>query len=114
MKATIRRFASPDVDLASFAPPDPLNVRVLLEVFVGPADGPGEERFAFEVLSTNALAANMGASEVVFGLHKIIVKNFEWVSVKGAVEKVVERASGETWDELAASIGRFGQWEFAP
>jgi len=113
MKATIRRFASPDVNLDSFIPGDPRNVKFLLEVYVGPSDGKGEERFSFEVISLGALAASMGDQDVVFGIHKIIMKEFEWGALKRAVERNVARASGATWDEVASEIGRFGLWEFA-
>jgi hypothetical protein len=114
MKATIRRFASPDVDLNSFVPDDSRRVKFLLEVFVGPSDAPGEERFAFEVVSLAELDAVLDEQGVVAGIHKLIVKEFDWVAIRQMVERIVSRASGDTWEQLASSIGRFGQWEFEP
>ena len=113
MKAIIRRYSSPDVDLNKFSPAAPEDVQFLLEVFVGPRDGAGEERFSFHVLSLPALAVLLREQGVVVGANKLLVAEYDWLAVKRAVERIVERASGETWDEVATAIGRVALWEFA-
>jgi immunity protein 8 of polymorphic toxin system len=46
MRATVRRFHSPDLqDLAVDKPADPEKFGMLMQMLVGPADGPREESF---------------------------------------------------------------------
>jgi hypothetical protein len=43
MKAVVRHFISPDIDLDDFQPEDPADFSFLLQALVGPSDSEGEE-----------------------------------------------------------------------
>jgi hypothetical protein len=49
MRAQVRSLLSHEVEAGQ--PEDPLNADVLVQVFDGPADGPGEEQFQVEVVT---------------------------------------------------------------
>lgn len=45
VRASVRRFHSPDVDLEAYQPEDPTDVHVLVQLIAGPEGGPGDESF---------------------------------------------------------------------
>ena len=63
MRAVIRQFHSPDaLDLDHYVPNDPKDDAILLQVMVGPSDGPGGE--SFDVLvCTPSLGRTVGEVE---------------------------------------------------
>ncbi|MEU6739421.1 Imm8 family immunity protein [Streptosporangium sandarakinum] len=84
----------------------------LLEMYVGPQEEPGEERFQLTVCTPSALAEQLQHHPFLIGRHRLFVpelhpdKVTEWLSDRIAV------LEAPTWGELAQKIGRIGQWEF--
>lgn len=116
MRATIRRFESLDLEVGT-PPPDATDVHVLVEMYVGPSDGPGEEQFSVEVMTASALqrllATRRGAGQpVVWGRHRLFVDEFSWAEVEEFLRRQVESLEAESWHELASGIGRIAGWEF--
>lgn len=113
MKAEIKRLHSPDVsELHTWLPEDPACFGFLLQVMVGPAGGDGEESFDFLVCSPAWLRRKYGADAVVRGRHQLLLFSYDFDRLVSAVAKIVEEADGETWDEVASKISRYGGWEF--
>jgi len=42
----------------------------------------------------------------------LIVPRFDWDLVEEAIRAICDQARGETWEEVASMIGRYGLWEF--
>jgi hypothetical protein len=53
-----------------------------------------------------------GGSEVLLGLHKLIVFKYDYLRLRQFIEKYLMRCSGDTWKEVALKVGLLGQWEF--
>ncbi|MBT2226389.1 Imm8 family immunity protein [Nonomuraea sp. NEAU-A123] len=91
---------------------DPAHACELLEMYVGPWDGPGAERFQLTVCTPLALAEQLQHHPVLIGRHWLFVpelhpdKVTKWLSDRIAV------LEAPTWSELAEKIGRIGEWEF--
>ncbi len=53
-----------------------------------------------------------GPSEVLLGLHKLIVFKYNFSRVRGFIEKFLMRCLGNTWEEIGQKVSLLGQWEF--
>lgn len=112
MQAAIRRFHSPDIqDLAVDMPPDPEKFGVLVQMLVGPADGPGEESFDVVVCTPSHLAqlAEIGP---FIARHHLVVDGWNWKAIREFLQGQVGRCEAETWVEIGNCLGRIGRWEF--
>lgn len=113
MRAVLRRLHSPDVyDLEGWTPPDPSCFAVLVQAFVGPQGAEGEESFDFVVCTPEWLREKHGRDAVVLGRHHIILFEYDFDRLRGAIENVVRSAEGRDWKEVARLIARHGKWEF--
>jgi hypothetical protein len=111
VKAIMRAVSGPDVD--DYQPADPGDVGFLLTLYVGPADGPGEESFDLIVCTPRWLTRKARERGPIAGRHHLIVESFDMAEVRDFLTRQVEQLEGSTWDELAEKIARIGRWEFA-
>ena len=113
MRASIRRFHSPDVeDLAGWTPPDSTCFGFLLQVLIGPVDSEGEESFDFIVATPGWLRQRHGGDAVVVARHHLVVFAYDYVRITSAVEALVSAQEARNWHDLAMKLGRYGMWEF--
>jgi immunity protein 8 of polymorphic toxin system len=109
MKPALRRLHSPDADdLREFVPSSPA-FSLLVQVLVGPSDGPGEESFDVVVCSPEWLAER---GRPIIGLHHIIVTRYHYDELLGVVLDYLDHCDGKDWGEVATKVGRLGRWEF--
>ena len=47
-----------------------------------------------------------------WGRHHLIVRGYDFSLLQRARVRLIERCSGETWQEVAGKIGRVAYWEF--
>lgn len=112
MRAAVRRFHSPDVDLEAFRPDDRADVGVLVQVIAGPANGPGEESFDVVVCTPKWLTDRLDDLTPLIGRHHLIVRSWDWPRIRLFLVGQVAANDAPTWPQLAAKIGRIGKWEF--
>ncbi len=85
---------------------------VLVQVFAGPADGPGEEQFQVEVVTPAALRARLSKSQFLVGRHLLITERFDWAATTDFLRARFEEPEAPTWPEVADKLARLGLWEF--
>ncbi|MDX8149505.1 Imm8 family immunity protein [Lentzea sp. BCCO 10_0061] len=112
MKAVVRYFVSPDVDLENFRPDDPENFSFLLEAIVGPSDGEGEELLQLNVCTLASLTSTVSSDRIVFGRSLVIVGTSKISEILGAVRSAIERVEAESWAQAASRLSRLGFYEF--
>lgn len=112
MRATVRRFHSPDVDLEPYVPDDPLDFGLLVQVMVGPAEGPGEESFDVVVCTPRWLERRVREDGPLSGRHHLIMERYDFARVRLYLTEAVESQEASTWAELAHKLARIGKWEF--
>jgi hypothetical protein len=113
MRAVIRRFHSPDaLDLDSYVPADPADDAILLQVMVGPSDGPGEESFDVLVCTPRWVERWVRSKGPLIGRHHLVVESMNPDVVRRFLTKMIETDMADSWDELANRVGRIGRWEF--
>jgi hypothetical protein len=113
MRASVRRFLSPDVDLEDFRPEDPEKFMFLLQVLVGPVDSIGEESLQFIVVSLGALRELVAADGAVLGRSLVVVDGARMDRILGFVRSAIERMEAPTWAELGRRLARLGVYEWA-
>src|SRR5882757_5612429 len=94
MKASVRTFISPDVDLDSYQPENPENFSFLLQAIVGPSDGPGEESVQFIVCTPGALKDRVVHEGVILGRSLVIADSPRISQILTAVKSAIERTEG--------------------
>jgi len=115
IKAVLRDLHSPDAsDLKSYVPDEPTCFSILLQVFVGSDDSPGQDSFDVVVCTPTWLAKKVlpGEGGILVGRHYLIVEDYDFERIEHFLMQYVNRCTGETWQEVAEKVGRLGKWEF--
>ena len=111
MRAAVKDFLTFDFDRS--APlSNPSDAGFLVQMLVGPADGPGEESFQVMVCTPAWLERYVDRIGPLIGRHYLIVQDFDWPRVRTFLQQAVETCEAELWHDLAEQIGRIGKWEF--
>lgn len=112
MRAEIRSLYSPDIsDLVHFHPVEN-EFAFLLTLMIGPVGGHGEESFDITVCSPPWLINKYGTNDILFPLYHLIMFEYDYNRLVGAIEKKINGLDGENWNELALKIGKIARWEF--
>jgi hypothetical protein len=112
MRAEVRRFDSPDGDVASYVPEDPFDVRVFIQMVVGPRGDRGEESFNVVVCTPRSLERELRDRGHMIGRHLYLVELWDSARILADLQHAVESEEAPTWEELGTRIGRIGKWEF--
>jgi immunity protein 8 of polymorphic toxin system len=114
MKAVLRRLHSPDADpLCEFAPDDPESFAIFVQALVGPDGGEGEDSFGFTVCTAAWLATQPPPPKgFEFIRSTLLMRRWDYELLFRALTDLCRNTSGDTWDEIATSLSRYGSWEF--
>ena len=111
MRAALRAIDCYQIsDIAAWRPGGP-DFGIMVQLLVGPAEGPGEESFDVTVCTGGWLAAR-AVSGPVDARHHTVVDSFNWPALRRHFRKRVEACTGKDWSEVAAKVARIGHWEF--
>ena len=111
MKATLRSFHSPDFDLANDLDHPGVD-QLLVQMMVGPDDGPGEESFDVLIRTWERLKLELDEFGLLQPRHELIQKELNLTIALAHLRAQVESLEAPTWGELAALVARIGKWEF--
>jgi hypothetical protein len=114
VQAELRGFYSVDVeeDLESFRPDDPQNFAFPVTAFVGPKDGPGEEMFDFVVCTGQWLVEHPSEKGFWFLRNHVLLTRWDYSVLDRALRDLCARTHGDSWDDIALKLSRWGRWEF--
>jgi hypothetical protein len=112
VKAVVRHFISPDVDLENFYPDDPEDFSFLLEAIVGPAEGEGDELLQFNVCTLASLTPTVASERVFLGRSLVLVDTSKISEILAVVRSAIERVEAESWAKVGARLARLGYYEF--
>jgi hypothetical protein len=113
MQAVLKGLSSTDIaDVETYLPDEEDNFGFVLRAMVGPMDGEGEESFDIIVCTPRWLLEKYGTSDVLLGLHKLIVFKYDYLRLRQFIEKYLMHCSGDTWQEIAEKVSLLGLWEF--
>lgn len=104
---------SPDLlDMQDDVPEDTEHFAMLVQAFIGPSDGLGEESFDFLVCTIDKVADNVKKDGFMFGKHYLVVEYYNYQLIFDVIDSLCNRISGSSWKEVAEKLGRYGKWEF--
>lgn len=114
MKAILKSFESSDirVPLSDYSPENPDNFGFQARIIVGEETIGGEESFDFVICTPSWLMSRYQKSDIVVGRHLLIVFEYDYSRILSLLRSTVERATGESWEEIAEKLSRLGYWEF--
>ena len=113
MQAALKGLHSPDIaDVKTYLPDDEENFGFVLQAMVGPMDAEGEESFDIVVCTPKWLMENYEPSDILLGLHKLIVFKYDYRRLSQFIEKYLMHCTGDSWEEIARKVSLLGQWEF--
>ncbi|PWK46011.1 immunity 8 family protein [Pseudomonas sp. OV226] len=113
MNAELKGVHSPDIyDLENYHPECSDNFGFLLQAMIGPAGEDGEESFDIEVCTPKWIEKNLGADEVLIGMHYLIVREYNYQKIVHSIETFLLNCSGANWSEVSRKVSRLGLWEF--
>ena len=77
VRPILRSLHSPEwLDMQNDMPEDVEHFGILVQAFIGPSDGPGEESFDFLVCTLNEVAKALQKDGFLFGRHYLIVEYY--------------------------------------
>jgi hypothetical protein len=113
MKAEIKYLHSPDIpELETFQPQINDDFGFLLQMFVGEKGKEGEESFDMMVCTPKWLMSNHSQDEILFGLHYVIVFEYNYRRICEQLTNFVDNINAQSWHEIGEKIGTIGKWEF--
>lgn len=101
VQAVLKRLYSTDLDAETYLPDEVDNFGFVLRAMIGPMGEEGEDSFDITVCTPRWLIERYGTSEVLLGLHKLIVFRYDYVRLKQFIEKYLMRCSGDNWEKIA-------------
>lgn len=117
MTPVIRYILSPDIEnLEDLIMPPGSKFCFFLQMIVGPDNGPGEESFDIHICSPSWLEEKLKndpyKNSYLIGRHYLFLYDFNYDKVFSILSKIINGCKGNTWNECALKLSRFGYWEF--
>jgi hypothetical protein len=113
VRAELRRLHSPDADpLSAFTPDDPEFFGLLLQAFIGPQGGAGEESFEFTVCTPRWFGRQPFEKGFAWPRAHLFVNRWDYAVVERAIRDLCAHSEGADWDAVAGRLARYGGWEF--
>lgn len=112
IKPEVRAFHSPDVDDLEGHRPSDSDFAFLLQMFVGPEGGEGEEAFDVQVVTPAWLERRFSGDGLASGEGRLVVFGYDWPRMEAYLRQRVASCTGNDWQEVARKLSRFSHWEF--
>lgn len=114
MRAEVRSIVSPDAPegIDAFRPADPRSFGLYVEPEIGPAGQEGADVFGFMIVGTEWYQANPPGKGFRWGRGQLVLDAWDPEVVRRAIADLCHRASGDTWDQIAEKLARYGHSEF--
>ncbi len=93
-------------------PTDPEDCWVRVYADIGAVDEVGADTFLFYVCTPKRLQTMVKRAGYYLGRHLVIVDHFAWDLVERIISSICDETTGDTWEEVATKLGRYGLWEF--
>jgi hypothetical protein len=102
-----------------FAPADPSWFGILVDVLIGPDEGPrgpngelGEEIFRLSVCSPNYFEAEAALDGTQWLRGYVLMPEWDYDALMQLIQQLCDRTEGADWNEVAWKLSRYMEWEF--
>jgi len=79
---------------------------------VGHEHAVGGDMFLFSICTVTRLKNIIERDSSIFLSKVIIVERFDWKVIEDAIKGILDKLEADTWEQLAAKINEYGEWEF--
>lgn len=111
-RAILKGVFSPDLPEGEPSlPENPASCWVVLHADIGLPESEAADTFTFYVTTTAFLEGELDNQEFQLGRGLIILSEFSWSGVSAAVEDVIGRCIGNTWEEIASGLSKYAEYE---
>lgn len=112
MFAKLNKVFSPDInDLKSYRI-ESESFSFLVQASIGSNIGNGEDIFDFIVCSPKWLESVLEVEKTWFGKGYLFMNFYTYDLLINTLSKLCQRTSGNTWNEIATKLSRYGLWEY--
>jgi hypothetical protein len=113
MRIELKHIHSPDVDVDEWQP-ESNSVWFLLELDIGPVGKEGADIFQVMVGTPEGLRklATADARGVLSNRAAIILHEFSWTALRGAIAAILRECDSSDWKESVLRLQRFFEWEY--
>lgn len=113
MKARLDGLFSIDLPAGPLQlPKDPRDCWIVVQADIGPLNNNSADTFTFYVCTLKNLQQLLDCESYRLGHHLILVERFDWKVVEDAIGSILDKLDADNWDQLAAKINEYGEWEF--
>jgi hypothetical protein len=103
---------APGSDVRAFHPEDPACFALAVTASIGPVGEDGAELFQFTVCSASWLARQALPKGFAFQRHTLLLDRWDPDLAERAITDLCRHTHGDTWQEIAEKLSRYGHWEF--
>lgn len=96
-------------------PADPAHFNLLVQLMIGPSDGPGVESFQVTVCTPEWLAVRCREVDGIYDpRHHLVVnlESFDKRKLRQWFESRVQKVEAPDWHGVGERLSRIGYWEF--
>ena len=114
MKPVVHSFGSYEhPDLATFTPPDPFAVELILKIEVGSGKGRGTDSFYLRVATPKGLEAlPVGDNLVIAAGNMLVLDRYDHDVIKEWIEQTVASCEADVWESCTELLAQRLHWEF--
>lgn len=111
-RITMKAGGSEVVDMESYAPADPFNFSLDLELTVSiEGQGIASERFDIEVCTPSWVENDLTSIDCISGSGKLFVRCYSYRAIRMFIDRYVESCKGKTVEDVLRRVGLLGDWE---
>jgi hypothetical protein len=113
IRAEIKSFSSPDVEVFAWIPTSREDVYFLLEIEIGETGQKLCDLFQVMVVTPEGLRKRATPSSPILSKRAtLVVSELNWNNLKTELENVVRECEASTWVETVLRLQRYFQWEY--
>src|SRR5688572_5502984 len=103
---------SPDLPMGEESlPNDPSNCWIVIQADIGLPDSDAADTFTFYVCTLKFLDHALKQEGFLLAAHTIVVSQFDWQTVRIAIEAACDRATGNSWKDITSRLSQFADHE---
>lgn len=116
MKVEAKSFDSLEIEdpLDRYWPNDVTSFGTWVRVGIGSTESDAADEFRIFICTPTWLASHLVHEKdgVMWGRHMLVVSEYNLERIKGSVERLISRCSGNEWPIIAQKLSQYAQWEF--
>jgi hypothetical protein len=113
MKPKLKGFYSIDIpEGPPTLPPDVEDCWIVVQAEIGPELSEACDVFTFYVCTIKFLQRILSKQSYQYGKSVILMEKFSWEIIENSIKEICGGTQGDSWEEIAARLSKYWDWEF--